>query len=174
MKNILFIILLSTNVYLVKGQTVTQGDSTVVDKIKVKTSWIYENKDKTSFLLTSRQLLEEKTNGISVTEHSKNGTINRIIAISFTDLGQLSAEWYFDDKKLIYSYQTFEFFNESEHLGQWKNFKGLWAWGSRYYFENEELKYYKVKGRAENHVVNEDTILKDAKKILNYAKGQMK
>ena len=67
MRNIILIIILNFNAFIVLGQDRVYGDSTIVKKIKVKTSFIYENNDKTYFLLTNKQLQDEKTNGTSIT-----------------------------------------------------------------------------------------------------------
>jgi len=175
MRNTILIILLAVNICNITGQDIIYGDSAIVEKIKTKTSRIYENSDKTYFLLTNRQLQEENTHGTSITAHSKDGDINRIITISYTEEGQLSAEWYFYDNKLIFTYQSFEYFNEVEHKSDWKNFKGLWGWESRYYFTNEELKYHKHKGRKNiKEKLNTNDISNDAKKILNYTIEQIK
>jgi hypothetical protein len=175
MRNIILIIILTFNVCSIKGQEIVYGDSTIVEKIKTQTSWIYENKDETYFLLTNQQLQEESTNGISTTAHSKSGDINRIVTISFTENGQLSAEWYFYDNKLVFVYQSFEYFNEVEQKSDWRNFKDLWGWESRYYFTNEELKYQKHKGCQNiEEKFNANSILNDAKKILNYTTGQIR
>ena len=175
MKNIILLTIFTFIVSGVKGQEVVFGDSTIVDKIKAKTSWIYSNKDKTYFLLTNQQLQEKYANGTSITAHSKRDTINRIITISYTEEGQLSAEWYYFGNKLIFAYQSFEYFNETEHKSDWKNFKGLWGWESRYYFTNEKLKYHKHIGRQNmEEEFNANAILNDAKKILNYTIEQTK
>jgi len=169
MRNFIFIIILTFNVYIAKGQKIAYGDSTIVREIKTKTSWIYENKDETYFLLTNQQLQQEYTKGTNITAYSKDGNINRIITSSFTDDGQLSIEWYFYDNKVIFVYQVFEYFNEIGNKSDWKNFKGLSGWESRYYFKDESLKYQKHKGRKNiKEKLNVNSILDDAKKILNY------
>jgi hypothetical protein len=175
MKNTILLIVIIFNSSIIYGQEIVSGDSTIVFKIKEKTSWIYENKDKTNFLLTNQQLQEIQTNGTNITVQSKNGEINRIITISNTENGQLSAEWYFDDNQLIFAYQSFEYFKESEHQSEWKNFKGIWGWESRHYFIDEELKYSKHMGLKKLEIKSDkNSILITARRILNYAIGQIK
>ena len=152
-----------------KGQELLIGDSTVVDEIKKHTSKIYNNKDKTFFYLTKKNLRQVKTYGNNIIAHTKNDSINRIISISMTKSGQLSTEWYFWKNKLIYAYESFEFFSEQKKKSNWKNFKDLHAWESRYYFINETIKYQKHKDKKDIFK-NDDanTILKDGYAIKKY------
>lgn len=161
-----FLLIFSFNLH---GQELFLGDSTGVYLIKQKTSAIYDDKDKTQFLLTKKQLRQTKTFGTSLIVHSKNDTINRVITISMTKKGQLSTEWYFSNQQLIYVYESFEFFNENKNEYTWKNFKGLTAWESRYYFINKQLKYHKHKGLKKIEAKKkENLLLKESKSILNY------
>jgi hypothetical protein len=169
MRVIIFISICLFSCYSIKGQELLIGDATVVKAIKAKTSKIYNNKDQTYFLLTKKQLRSTKTYGINIIAHSKNDTINRIIAISFTKKGQLSTEWYFVKNKLIHAYESFEYFKERGKNSSWKNFKGLNAWESRYYFVNEEIKYQKHKGRKKQKLNSKiNHVLKDGRAIINY------
>ncbi len=173
-KNIISLILIMF-CFSTKGQELVIGDSTVVDAIKKNTSKIYNDKDKTFFYLTKKCLRQVKTYGMSITAHSKNDTINRIISISMTKNGQLSTEWYFWENKLIYAYESFEFFVEQKKNGKWKNFKDLYAWESRYYFINETLQYQKHKGK--NDAINKDEVndvLKDGNRVKDYIIQQIK
>ncbi len=163
---LLTLILLST---VSNGQELVFGDSTVVNSIKSKTSKIYESKDKTSFYLTKKRLRKVKTYGTNIIAHSKKDTINRIIAISMTQKGQLGTEWYYWNNELIYVYESFEYFEEQEKNCKWKNFKNLCAWESRYYFVNEKLEYQKHKGKLSsirNDLINE--LIKDGNSIRSY------
>ncbi len=132
------------------------GDSLIVAKVKAKTSMIFDNKDKTSFYLTKKRFHKEKTYGTNIIAHSKNGNFNRIIAITTTKKGILSAEYYYENTKLIYIYQTFEYFNKYKDQARWKNFKGLPAWENKYYISENKIIYQKQKGLD---------IIKKAKKL---------
>jgi len=151
------------------GQGLIIGDSTVVDEIKSKTSEIYENKDKTYFFLTKVPLRQEQTLATTITAHSSDGDINRIIAISFTDKGQLATEWYFLNHELIFAFESFEYFTESAVQTGYENFKGFQAWESRYYVVDNEVKYQKHKGRKHIQENKEAVIVqKNGKSVLNY------
>lgn len=153
------------------SQTMTYGDSSVMNVVRKKTSWIYEHKDATHFYLTQKRLLNKKTNGLSITAHSYEGDINRIIAIANTKSGQWAIEWYFDEDQLIHVYSTFEYFEEAKHKGSWQNFKGLYGWESRYYLQDETVKYSKHNGRQnldKRHVAK--SLISDARSILAFVK----
>ncbi len=155
--------------YSINGQELLIGDSTIVEAIKEQTSKIYDNKDKTIFLLTKKPLRDIKTYGTNIIAHSKNGTINRIIAISMTKKGQLSTEWYLSKNKFIYAYESFEFFEGQKKKSNWKNFKGFSAWEGRYYFVDNEVKYQKHKGKKGiKKKSKKNNILKDGRTIWNY------
>lgn len=155
--------------YNINGQELLIGDSTIVEAIKKQTSKIYNEKDKTIFILTKRQLRSIKTYGTNIIAHSKNDTINRVVAISMTKKGQLSTEWYFTKNKLIYVYESFEFFEDKKEMSNWKNFKGFCAWESRYYFVDNQMKYQKHQGKNKN---NKNNVLKDGRALLNYITQQ--
>ena len=131
------------------AQEVSFGDANVGDEIKKKTSGIYKNKDKTKFLLTKKKFQKGFTCGMEIIAYSKDNKFNRLIAKTCTKNGRMGIEFYFENDKLIHSYQTFEFYNEKAGKGSWKNFKGLMAWESRYYFKQGELAFHRHKGRSD-------------------------
>lgn len=142
--SILLLITLNTD-----GQELTFGDVKVVEEIKKKTSAIYESSDQTSFFLTSQKLIPQVTNGLSIVAYRANGKVIRVITSHMTADGQSSIEWYYDQGKLIFVYDVFEFFNESPNKGTWKNFKDLYSRESRYYFSHQKLGYHKHIGRSD-------------------------
>ncbi len=157
--------------FSVQGQEFIFGDSSVVSRIKEKTSQIYENKDKTQFFLSKKKLQKKKTFGTSIIAHSKEGLFNRIITFNSDQNGQLATEWYFWKTQLIYVYQSYEFYQEAKKKSSWKNFKNLWAWESRYYFEDETLKFQKHKGKSAMTKQKEvQQLLEDAYSILAFVK----
>ena len=175
MKRIVHIVFLGFSLctYL-KGQELSFGSESVVDQVKEKTSWIYENKDETHFFLTRQRLQKSAVYGLNITAHSLENKVNRLITVGTTKDGQLSTEWYFHAGQLIFVYQVFEFFDESKKKDSWKNFKGLYGWESRYYFVNGKLKYHKHKGRNDiDWQFKEGGILKAARSILNYVNAQI-
>lgn len=169
MNRIAFFSILMLLCLISNAQELIVGDSTVVKNIKSKTSKIYENKDKTSFYLTNKRLRKIKTFGTNIIANFKNDTINRIVSISMTKNGQLATEWYYWNNKLVYVYESFEFFEESKKKSSWKNFKNFYAWESRYYLVDEKLKYQKHKGKrnpTNSSQINQ--IIKDGNNIRNY------
>ncbi len=173
MKYLTFLTAISFSFDLV-GQDLKYGDSTIVESVRKVTSEIYETKGKTDFYLTSRLFQENVVSGTSIVAHSKNGTINRIVTSAFTDQGQLSAEWFYIDERILFSYLVFEFFAEKEPKGAWRNFKGLASWESRYYFDDDQLTYHQHKGRDMIVESTLERIQKDAEEILKYVKSQIR
>ncbi len=155
------------------GQELVFGDQSAEESIKKNTSWIYENKDETRFFLTKKRLQKIKSSSTSLVVHLLKNEVNRVITISTTKKGQKSTEWYFYNKQLIFVYDVFEYFGETKSESNWKNFKGLYGWESRYYFANEQLAFHKHKGRKEiDSDLNGNSILKDAESILKYIKQE--
>ncbi|MET2984645.1 hypothetical protein [Aureibaculum conchae] len=156
-------------------QELSIGDATVVDKIKTNTSQIYDTKDKTYFFLTKEPLRQTQTSATNITAHTYNDSVNRVIAISITDKGQLATEWYFLNNKLIFAFESFEYFTESDEQTGYKNFKGFEAYESRYYFVNEFIKYQKHKGRKDLDGNQEALkVLKDGNTVLKYITENIK
>lgn len=165
---------LISSINLSNGQELSYGNESIIGEVKKKTSQIYETKDETRFFLTKQSLQKSVINGMSITAHLFEKNINRLITTGNTKHGRLSTEWYFHDKKLIFVYQVFEYFNEYKKESNWKNFKGLYGWESRYYFLNEKLEFHQHKGRKNiNSDFKESRVLRDAKSILNYIKMKM-
>jgi len=151
------------------GQEIIIGDSTIVGKVKPNTSQIFENRDRTYFFLTKKPLRQGQTIATNITAHSNKGDINRIIAISITNKGQLATEWYFLNGILIFAFESFEYFTEIDAPTSWKNFKGFQAWESRYYFENKFVKYQRHKGRKNVKGYKEAIkVQEDGETVLNY------
>lgn len=162
-----FILLFFT--FSLASQEITFGNFSAMKKVKTKTSFIYENKDATKYYLTKKQLFHTNTKGINITIHSLNGEINRIITVSITKNGFLSSEWYFSNAKLIFSYQSFEYFDEIKNKSTWRNFKGNLGWESRFYFVDEKLTYHKHKGRKKREIyLSVNKVANDAKSVYNF------
>lgn len=159
------------------SQDVVIGDTLGVGTIKQSTSRIYAHADKTEFFLTSLPLQYQPSYGTSLTAYSKNDTINRIVAVSFTDKGVLSTEFFYEDEALIFVYETFEFFKEFKEAAIWQNFKGIDAWESRYYFILDHLICHMHIGRRDavqwNTVKLEQQYLVKSELILNYVLNQI-
>ena len=86
-----------------------------------------------------------------------------------TKKGQLSTEWYFFENQLIHAYETFEYFDKYSAEAQWKNFKNIYGWESRYYFSQNGGKCQKHKGRTEVDATKEaDRIRQDGIQMLNF------
>ena len=152
--------------YSLLAQQINYGDSTVIQNISAKTSFVYNNHDKILFFLTKRSFVKGINHGSNITGYILKDTINRIVAISTMEKGVLSAEYFFDKTTLIYSYQNFEYFEEETPKKRWKNFKGLYGWESRYYFGNGKLKYQVHSGRNNLATVKEIDELKNSAKKL--------
>jgi hypothetical protein len=156
-------------------QEIAMGDSSIVNPIKRKTSLIYGSQDSTVFLLTKQPLQKIKSCGTSIVVYLKNGSINQIVTSATTLQGILSAEYYFDHEQLIFSYITFEYFDEAKTIINRKNFKGLRSWESRYYFTNEKIRYQSHSGiRKKSAIYSSNQVKSDVQKILKYTRNRMK
>ena len=156
------------------GQEVSYGDIKVRDEIKKKTSAIYDNKDKTHFLLTKKSFGTKSKCGTEITAYSKDSKFNRIVSKSCTKQGRIATEFYFENEKPIFVYQVFEFYNERAKSDAWKNFKGLASWESRYYFVNNKLKFHRHKGRKDtSEKESGDKQKTESYKILSFIKSQV-
>jgi len=58
-------------------------------------------------------------------------------------------EFYLEEDALIFTYETFEYFEESAPQEPLRNFKGLAAWERRSYFDGPEIGYAETVGGAE-------------------------
>ncbi len=173
--NILLLILFLVTFQLsILGQSITVGDSLVIPSIKKVTSEIYKNADKTHFYLTKEQLRNRLATSTTITAKTFKEKINRIIAVSTVEEGMLSTEWYFDEGKVIYVYETLEYFeNEKNPQATYKNFKDITAKEVRYYFVNEELKCQKYIGTEASNSNEVKQILEDGKAIYNFVSNKL-
>ncbi|MCW5911538.1 MAG: hypothetical protein KIT62_10710 [Cyclobacteriaceae bacterium] len=155
--------------FMVNGQELSPGDSAIVKEIKAKTSQIYENSVKPNFYLTNQKLQSDKNFGLSLVAFKINDAVSRVISSCFTKQGQLSTEYFFDDGKVIFIYQTFEYFDKYSAKGTWKNFKGLTGWECRFYYLDDKLVHYEQNGLDASQVVVKAKQNKSgAHNILNY------
>jgi len=157
------------------------GNPSVQDKIKKKTSEIYDSKTKPYFFFTTKSFGKKSTCGMEIIAHEKSLRFNRIATKSCSDKGRLATEYYFerkkagftDKEKLIFVYQVFEYYNEKAKSDAWRNFKGLASWESRYYFVDSELEFHRHKGQKD--IAETETGEKqktEAFKILGFVKSQ--
>ena len=124
MKNLILFLCIFYSLATV-GQELSIGDSTVVNSIKANTSLIYDTKDITYFFLTKEPLRQTQILATNITAHTYKGSVNRVITISITDKGQLATEWYFLNNKLIFAFESFEYFTESDEQTAYKILKNL-------------------------------------------------
>ncbi len=143
---LLFVLLLAASSV---GQEISFGDQKARDKIGKKTSSIYDSKDKTFFLLTKKSFGAISTCGTEIIAYSMENRINRIVTRTCKKLGRSATEFYFENEKPIFVYRVFEMFREKSPPDSWKNFKGMAGWESRYYFDEENLKFHSHKGRKD-------------------------
>ncbi len=168
---LIFVLTFAFNTF---AQEISFGDKTAQDEVKKKTSAIYDNKDKTYFLLTKKSFGKKSKCGTDITAYSKDKQINRIAAKSCTKNGRKAAEFYFENEKSIFIYEVFEYYSEKSRADAWKNFKGLAGWESRYYFVNDVLKFHRHKGRKD--MSEKETARKqkrEAIRILAFVKSQL-
>lgn len=159
--------------FLACGQEIAIGDSSIVSAIRSKMSSIYNDKDTTFFFLTKQHLQKIKSHGISMVVYVKNDSINRVVTSATTPDGILSAEYYLDHEQLVFSYITFEYFDEVKTITTRENFKGIRSWESRYYFINEYIKYQTHSGiKGQSAIYPVSGVLSDKRSILNYIKGR--
>jgi len=172
---LLILILLLSLSFLTYGQEMAIGDSSVVSAIRGKASSIYNNKDTTLFFLTKQPLQKTTSCGISMVVYIKNDSINRVVTSATTTDGILSAEYYLDHEQLVFSYITFEYFDEVKAITTREDFKGIKSWESRYYFTNEQIKYQTHSGiKEQSAIYPASEVLNDKRSILDYIKGRMK
>ncbi len=161
-----FLFILNTFLY---AQEIAVGDERSSHKVKEKVSVIYETKDKTQFFMTSQNFQSSQTYGTEVIAYSLEGKYNRVVTKGFTEDGQLATEWFFDNDRLIFVFEVFEFFEEKGLKGQWENFKGIASWESRYYFNKDYLAYHKHKGRENiTRQFNEKELIGLSKELLDF------
>lgn len=161
--------------FLSYAQEIAVGDSSVVSSIQRKTSFIYDSKDSTMFLLTKQSLQKIKSCGTSIVVYLKNNSINQIVTSATTLQGILSAEYYFDQEQLIFSYLSFEYFDEVKTIVTRKNFKGARSWESRYYFSNEQIQYQTHSGiEKKSAIYPYYQVINDVQRILKYIGNRRK
>ncbi|MBO3700470.1 hypothetical protein [Roseivirga sp. E12] len=137
----------------ISAQELKFGNEDLSKVIKEKVSAIYETKGNTQFFMTSESFQSTKTLGTEIIAYSSQGIYNRVITKGFSKNGLMATEWFFEENKLIFVFEVFEYFEESNKKSNWRNFKGISSWEGRYYFHNDELVFYKHTGResiAEN------------------------
>ncbi len=152
------ILVFGISLSFINGQEIARGDTSIVTNIREITSSIYQNSTDIHWINTKKQFSGEESFGTYITAYHLNNLFNRIITTSTFEEGTLSSEWYFDGDKLIYVYQTFEYFQESKETPLWKNFKGIGAWESRFYLIDERIHYEKHRGRKADPIKNNDLV----------------
>lgn len=87
----------------------------------------------------------------------------------------LSAEYFINNGQILFVYQTFEFFEEIKTKSKFRNFKGFLGWESRYFFENEQLKYSKTSGKKEESLSYSANELRFEKiRLFNFIQGDIR
>lgn len=124
-----------------------QGDSTLKEVVAPRVRAIYELEGQRAFLLTQENLLDLE--GVNATE--LHGTyvdehFSRIVAITWTEEGKYSVEYYWEGEALIFTYETFEYFEELSPKDSWRNFKGIASWERRSYFDAQAVGYVESVG----------------------------
>lgn len=134
------------------SQETQKGDSAIAAAIDARLSELYDKYDTTAWYISKRQFQKINACGTNITYSEKSRKPVRISVVSITESGEFGEEYWFDNGNLIFVYQTFGYFNESPSLSRAVNFKGQRFWESRYYFENNSIKFEKTTGIKERTV----------------------
>jgi hypothetical protein len=88
-------------------------------------------------------------------------------------LGLFSGEYFFYKRELIFVYQTFEYFAEIQTKTEFTNFKGIKGWESRFYFDDEKLKYQRTSGLKEIYIsYSGGELVNEKNRLLDFIKGK--
>ncbi len=125
------------------------GEKAFADSVRKITSAIFESSTDAGEALVRNTFSSSPADSVFVRWFSNpDDRLNRILTIANSPDGTLSTEWYFDHGgNPLFIYQTFEYADSLTPNGLWKNFKGLWAWESRYYMEAGNVEYQIHSGR---------------------------
>lgn len=128
------------------SQELAIRDTVIVNDINKRASFIYDNNDSALFFLTKTAFKGQPFFAAEITCYLKNKIPNRIVVVYTIDSGKLAREFYLENHKLIFCYETMEYFDKYARKKKWKNFKNLPAYESRYYFADEKIVYQKHRG----------------------------
>ena len=150
------------------------GDESAKTRVKKKTSAIYDNKDKTHFILTSKSYGLRSNCGAEIIAYSKESKFNRIVSKTCNQDGRMAIEYYYEDEKPIFIYRVFEFYSEKAKTDSWRNFKGLASEESRYYFAENKLRFHSYKGKKVSSDSDDGQKQRRlAIKVLNFVKSKI-
>jgi hypothetical protein len=124
------------------SQEKTFGDRTVEAEIQAQTREFYGKDTARVYLLTSKDVLGADGSCGTELEGSMVGSnLVRVVAFACTARGRYSAEFYLRDGKLLFVYESLEYFAESAPEGAWQNFKHIPTWERRLYFKDGVVAY---------------------------------
>jgi len=127
----------------------TFGDREVEGMIQTQTREIYGKETAKVFLMTSDDVLGLGGSRGTELEGSLVGPdLVRVVATAFTKRGKYGAEYYMRDGKLLFVYETFEYFAKNAPAGAWQNFRHIAAWERRSYFWNGVIAYGSSRGEG--------------------------
>lgn len=142
------ILLTGTQAQKKDDQRRTFGDPKQKERIRKKTSAIYEKGGDWLFILTRQDLLRLNTlEGMELRAIYSDGYFTRVIAMALAEKGKYNVEFYLEKDALLFAYETFEYYLERAPPRAWRNFKGLAAWERRSYFLNSRIVYAETRGR---------------------------
>ena len=145
----------------------TFGDSTLKSLMRPEIRAIYEREGDRVFLLTQQNLFDMAgALAIEVQGIYADSQFNRIIATAWTGEGKYSVEYYLDEATLLYTYETFEYFEESAPANAWRNFKGLTAWEKRSYFDEGRIGFVEITGSIRPARENADRLREDSIRLI--------
>ena len=153
-----------------KRRPASFGDEDKTAGIKKITEDIYVNAKKSKSLKTTDGFTADAADSTEMTIYTEVGIVSRIVKSSAKEDGMLTIEWFYLEGEPVYAYETFEFKESNNEKAIWKNFKGNWAWESRFYFVDGELVYHNHSGRTEmEESVNGNTLLNNGKNLFTIA-----
>jgi len=129
------------------GKPRTFGKQAVRVQIEPVTKAIYEGaKD---WVYSLRKTERPDGSGIFATEAQGgyvDGRLSRIIATDWNSYGKYQSEYYFQGGVLVFTYETFEWFEGKEPRAAARDSRGLAAWERRSYFKEGAIAYAEATG----------------------------
>jgi hypothetical protein len=127
----------------------TFGDPSLKEAILEETREFYGKETAKTFLLTNDNVLE--VDGANSTELERSlvtGAFVRIVAFISTGRGKYGVEYYLRNGRLVFVYETFEYFAKNAPAGAWQNFRHIAAWERRSYFRARVVAYSAAIGKG--------------------------
>jgi len=132
-----------------KSPEKTFGDPSVKETILEETREFYGKETAKAFLLTDDDVFEVNGSNTTEIEGSLVGAnFVRIVASVSTKRGKYGVEYYLRDGRLVFVYETFEYFAKSAPAGAWENFRHIAAWERRSYFRTGVVAYSAAIGKG--------------------------